>query len=47
MTRSLARLSNATKELAEGRFHEPLAIDTKDEIGALAKSFNSMAARLR
>ena len=47
MTRSLARLSDATKALAEGAFHEPLAIDTKDEIGALAKSFNSMAARLR
>ena len=47
MTRSLGRLSDATKALAEGAFHEPLAIDTKDEIGALAKSFNSMAARLR
>lgn len=47
MTRSLTRLSDATKAVAEGAFHEPLKIDTKDEIGALAKSFNSMAARLR
>lgn len=47
VTRSLTRLSNATKAIAEGRFHEPLAVDTKDEIGELAKSFNSMAARLR
>jgi signal transduction histidine kinase len=47
MTRSLGRLSDATKAVAEGAFHEPLAIDAKDEIGALAKSFNSMAARLR
>jgi signal transduction histidine kinase len=47
MTRSLARLSDATKALAEGEFHQPLKIDTRDEIGELAKSFNSMAARLR
>jgi signal transduction histidine kinase len=47
MTRALARLSDATKAVAEGAFHEPLKIHTQDEIGALAKSFNSMAARLR
>ena len=47
VTRSLRRLSNATKALAEGAFPEPLAVDTKDEIGELAKSFNTMAARLR
>lgn len=47
MTRALSRLSDATKAVAQGAFHEPLAIDTKDEIGALAESFNSMAARLR
>jgi signal transduction histidine kinase len=47
MTRSLDRLSNATKALADGSFHEPLAVDTTDEIGALARSFNTMAARLR
>jgi signal transduction histidine kinase len=46
-TRSLSRLSDATKAVAEGAFHEPLPVDTRDEIGALAKSFNSMAARLR
>jgi signal transduction histidine kinase len=47
MTRSLSRLSDATKAVAEGAFHEPLSIDSKDEIGELAKSFNSMAGRLR
>ena len=47
VTRSLRRLSNATKALADGSFHEPLAVHTKDEIGELAKSFNSMASRLR
>jgi signal transduction histidine kinase len=47
LTRALARLSDATRAVAEGKFHEPLPINSKDEIGALAKSFNSMAARLR
>jgi HAMP domain-containing protein len=47
MTRSLGRLSDATKALADGSFHEPLPVDSDDEIGALAKSFNTMAARLR
>jgi signal transduction histidine kinase len=47
MNRALARLSDATKAVAEGAFHEPLKIDTRDEIGALAMSFNNMAARLR
>lgn len=47
MTRSLSRLSDATRAVAEGAFHEPLSIDSNDEIGELAKSFNSMAGRLR
>ena len=47
MTRSLRRLSEATTAVAEGQFREPLAIDSKDEIGALAQSFNTMAERLR
>src|SRR6185503_6434501 len=47
MTRSLGRLSDATKALADGSFPEPLRVDTTDEIGDLAKSFNTMAARLR
>ena len=47
MTRSLRRLSNATKALAEGRFEEPLSVDRHDEVGQLAVAFNTMAARLR
>lgn len=47
MTRSLRRLSQATKAVAEGAFREPLPVETKDDIGELARSFNSMAARLR
>ena len=45
MTRALRRLSRATASLAEGAF-EPVAIETADEIGDLARSFNGMAARL-
>ncbi len=46
MTRSLSRLAAATTALAEGEFR-PLPVESKDEIGALARSFNSMAERLR
>jgi signal transduction histidine kinase len=47
MTRSLQRLSEATSAVATNEFREPIAIDSLDEIGALASSFNSMANRLR
>ena len=46
MTRSIRRLAAATTSLAEGSF-QPVPVETADEIGALARSFNSMAARLR
>lgn len=45
-TRSLRRLSVATAAIAEGAF-EPVPVETADEIGDLARSFNTMAARLR
>jgi signal transduction histidine kinase len=47
MTRSLNVLSSATAEVAAGAFREPIAIESRDEIGALARSFNSMASQLR
>lgn len=47
MTRSLRRLATATEALAEGSFREPIPVETTDEIGALARSFNRMAERLR
>ena len=47
MTRSLRRLSNATRALAEGRFDRPLIVDRQDEVGQLAVAFNLMAQRLR
>jgi signal transduction histidine kinase len=47
MTQSLHRLSSATAEVAASAFREPIVIESGDEIGALASSFNSMASQLR
>ncbi|HEU4371332.1 MAG TPA: ATP-binding protein [Methylomirabilota bacterium] len=46
MTRSLALLSSATAAVAASAFREPIAVESRDEIGALARSFNSMASQL-
>ena len=46
MTRSIRRLAAATASLAEGSF-QPVTVGSRDEIGELARSFNSMAERLR
>jgi signal transduction histidine kinase len=46
MTRSLRRLATATTSLGEGRF-QPVPIESADEIGALARAFNRMGARLQ
>src|SRR5207247_1253388 len=34
-------------EVAAGAFREPIVVESRDEIGALARSFNSMASQLR
>jgi signal transduction histidine kinase len=47
MTRSLDLLSSATADVAAGAFHEPIAVSSRDEIGELAQSFNSMGSQLR
>jgi signal transduction histidine kinase len=47
ITRSLRRLSEATAAVAAGSFREPLAVAGRDEVAVLARSFNTMAARLR
>jgi signal transduction histidine kinase len=46
MTRSLRRLAAGTTALAEGSF-QPIRVESSDEIGALARSFNRMAVRLQ
>jgi len=47
ITRSLQLLASATAEVAAGAFREPIAVESRDEVGALARSFNSMARQLR
>jgi signal transduction histidine kinase len=46
LLKPLARVTNATKALAAGNFQIRLDVDSKDEIGQLAKSFNFMVAEL-
>src|SRR4030095_8864743 len=40
-------LSSATAEVAAGAFSTRIEVESRDEIGALARSFNSMASQLR
>ena len=47
MTRSLQTLSAATAAVAAGSWEAPIAVESRDEIGRLAESFNTMAGRLR
>ncbi len=46
VTRNLERLSETAKEIGRGRFDVHLDVDSRDEIGTLASSFNEMAAEL-
>ena len=47
ITRSLELLSSATAKVAADDYLEPIGIEGRDEIAALARSFNSMASQLR
>src|SRR5947209_15890708 len=47
MTRSLDVLSAAAAAVAAGKFREPIVVTRRDEIGSLARSFNSMYGQLR
>jgi signal transduction histidine kinase len=47
MTRSLSRLSAATAAVATGSFDTTIDVKDRDEVGALARSFNRMAADLQ
>jgi two-component system sensor histidine kinase BaeS len=46
MTRSLRDLTEATVEIAKGRFGKQVKVRSKDEIGKLATSFNQMSVEL-
>jgi len=47
LTRSLDALSSAAADVASGKFREPIVVKSRDEIGSLARSFNSMVGQLR
>jgi two-component system sensor histidine kinase CpxA len=46
ITRSLAQLTGATEQIAEGKFDTRVPTRRRDEIGRLGESVNRMAARL-
>jgi len=46
LTRSIARLADATREIAKGRFDVDVKVGSRDEIGRLAQAFNQMAREL-
>jgi len=46
LTRSLRRLSAATAEIAQGSYTGPVRVESQDEVGELARSFDRMATRL-
>jgi signal transduction histidine kinase len=47
MTHSLDLLSSAASDVAAGAFGHPITVRSRDEIGALARSFNAMGSQLR
>lgn len=47
ITRPLKQINEAAKVIAAGEFRERLNINSKDEMGELAKSFNQMVAALQ
>ena len=46
ISRPISDLTVATAKLAEGTWNQPIIFGSKDEIGRLAESFNTMAAQL-
>ena len=44
---SIKKVSNAADKLARGDYGEPLAVKTKDEVGDLTRSFNTMVVQLK
>ncbi len=46
LTRPIARLRVGLEEVAQGRFEQMLPVDTRDEIGELVQTFNTMQGQL-
>ena len=47
LARRVRRLEHAADEVAQGRFIDPLPVDSEDELGQLTRTFNQMQAQLR
>jgi two-component system OmpR family sensor kinase len=47
LSRRVRRLEHAADEVAQGRFIDPLPVDSQDELGQLTRTFNQMQAQLR
>lgn len=47
ITEPILRLNSSAKDIAQGEWSKTLEIERSDEVGQLAKSFNSMAAQLQ
>jgi two-component system OmpR family sensor kinase len=47
LSRRVRRLEVAAGEVAQGRFIDPLPVDSQDELGQLTRTFNQMQAQLR
>jgi two-component system sensor histidine kinase GlrK len=47
VTRDLKRIKGGIRHIADGDFDYRITMDTKDELGLLAESFNNMALRLK
>jgi len=46
VSRRLRRLRRAAEQVAQGDFSQPIPIESRDELGQLARSFNEMQRRL-
>ena len=46
VSRRLRRMRQAAEAVAEGSFDQPIPVDSSDELGQLARSFNEMQRRL-
>jgi signal transduction histidine kinase len=47
LSRRVKRLEVAADEVSQGRFIDPLPVDSEDELGQLTRTFNQMQAQLR
>jgi signal transduction histidine kinase len=47
LARRVRRLEGSVKQVAEGRFIDPLPEDSEDELGQLTRAFNNMQEQLR